>query len=304
MSSPTPYFSIIIPTYNRAALVKQTVESALSQDFGSFEVIVVDDGSTDSTKETLAPFGNKIQLFFQDNKGPEEARNLGIRAAKGEYIVFLDSDDLLYHHALSVYHDTITKVPAALIIAMGAGFKDHPNGTSDRLHNPLEFIVYDDYLSKKRSVWLSTSFLIVNKQRLLDHNAFFRSGAVDDLDFLLRAGVMGPCVIIKQPATIGYRLHSSNSVNDIGNYIENLKHTIEREKHGEYPGGFTRKFDRLALIGGHVQCWARKGIHAGFYRESGELLLKGAWALVAIILKKAANYLSSVRKAGQSIPEK
>lgn len=89
-----PKVSVIIPTYNRAYLVCEAIDSVLSQTFKDFEIIVVDDGSTDNTKEALEKYGPRICYIYQENKGRAEARNAGIRQAKAEYIAFLDDDDI------------------------------------------------------------------------------------------------------------------------------------------------------------------------------------------------------------------
>ncbi len=86
--------SVIIPTYNRAEMVVQAVESVLTQTLVPQEVIVIDDGSTDDTLEKLAIFQNDIRVFHQEQRGVSAARNLGIRRASGEWLAFLDSDDL------------------------------------------------------------------------------------------------------------------------------------------------------------------------------------------------------------------
>ena len=88
-----PSVSVVIPTYNRARYVKKAIESVLAQTFTDYEIIVIDDGSTDNTKDLLQPFFSKIIYIFQENKGVSAARNVGIIAAKGEWIAFLDSDD-------------------------------------------------------------------------------------------------------------------------------------------------------------------------------------------------------------------
>src|SRR3972149_3328027 len=85
--------SIIIPTYNRATMCKTAVESVLSQTYGEVEVIVVDDGSNDDTKQIISGLNDRIQYIWQKNSGVVTARNLGMQMAKGEYIAFLDSDD-------------------------------------------------------------------------------------------------------------------------------------------------------------------------------------------------------------------
>lgn len=86
--------SVIIPTYNRADMVTDAVKSVLAQTVDDVEIIVVDDGSTDETARALAPFMDRIVYLRTENQGPAGARNTGMRAARGDYIAYLDSDDL------------------------------------------------------------------------------------------------------------------------------------------------------------------------------------------------------------------
>ena len=89
-----PRVSVIIPTDNRAKFIGEAVASALGQDYQDIEVIVVDDGSTDETKDVLATFRDqRLVIAHQDNAGPSRARNRALAMARGEYITFLDSDD-------------------------------------------------------------------------------------------------------------------------------------------------------------------------------------------------------------------
>lgn len=90
---PRDRVSVIIPTYNRAHLLPAALESVLSQSHPDVEVIVIDDGSTDDTKTVIQPFLDRIVYFETENGGPAHARNIGMRAATGRYIAFLDSDD-------------------------------------------------------------------------------------------------------------------------------------------------------------------------------------------------------------------
>ena len=110
-----PQVSVIIPTYNRGWILKEAIDSVLAQDYKDFELIVVDDGSTDNTSEVLAPYGNDIRIFFQKNKGVSAARNRGITEASGQYIAFLDSDDLWLPRKLSTQIDFLNQMPDALI---------------------------------------------------------------------------------------------------------------------------------------------------------------------------------------------
>lgn len=94
--------SVIIPTYNRAGLVVEAIESVLRQTTPPREIIVVDDGSTDDTSDVLASFGNRIVAVRQENQGVGTARNLGMAMARGKYIAFLDSDDLWLNFKLEL----------------------------------------------------------------------------------------------------------------------------------------------------------------------------------------------------------
>ena len=89
-----PLVSVIIPTYNRGWVVKEAIDSVLDQDFSDYELIVVDDGSNDNTREILGAYGKAITVLQQSNRGVSAARNRGIAEAAGRLIAFLDSDDL------------------------------------------------------------------------------------------------------------------------------------------------------------------------------------------------------------------
>lgn len=97
-----PLVSVVIPTFNYGHFVCEAVESVLAQTYTRFEIIVVDDGSTDDTRERLAPYQDRIRYHYQDNAGLSAARNTGIRLAKGELIALLDSDDTFHPQKLEL----------------------------------------------------------------------------------------------------------------------------------------------------------------------------------------------------------
>ena len=86
--------SVIIPTYNRAAFLREAIDSVLAQTEKNFELIIVDDGSTDATPEVVAAYAKRLRYFYQPNAGAAAARNCGLQQAGGKFIAFLDSDDL------------------------------------------------------------------------------------------------------------------------------------------------------------------------------------------------------------------
>ena len=83
-------FSVVIPTHNRAGLLAETLETVFAQEERDFEILVVDDGSTDETPEVLKRYAGRIEVLRQENRGPAAARNLGIERARGHYVAFLD----------------------------------------------------------------------------------------------------------------------------------------------------------------------------------------------------------------------
>jgi glycosyltransferase involved in cell wall biosynthesis len=106
----SPFFSIILPTYNRAHLIETAVKSILTQSFSDWELILVDDGSTDNTKEVISKFSSsdkRIKYFYQENQERSIARNNGIEKSTGQFICFLDSDDYFLSTKLEHLHDFI-----------------------------------------------------------------------------------------------------------------------------------------------------------------------------------------------------
>jgi len=112
-----PTVSVIIPTYNRAKFIPAAIQSVLDQTYTNLEIIVVDDGSTDDTQHVLEPFKDKIRCLATENRGPAHARNIGMKAALGKYIAFLDSDDLYLPGKLEIQVAFMKAHPEVGIIA-------------------------------------------------------------------------------------------------------------------------------------------------------------------------------------------
>lgn len=111
-SAPEPFFSVIIPAWNSAATLPRAIQSVLAQEGVSFEVIVVDDASTDQTPEVIAGFGTQIRSLTQPgNRGVAAARNLGAQSARGRWLAFLDADDVFYPDRLGAYARWLAEDP-------------------------------------------------------------------------------------------------------------------------------------------------------------------------------------------------
>lgn len=113
-----PFFSIVIPTYNRAHLISKTLDSVLAQDFQDFEIIIVDDGSTDATELVVQPYLNeRVHYYKKTNEERAVARNFGTKKAQGEYICWFDSDDIMKPiHLSHAYHLIQTNKEANVLV--------------------------------------------------------------------------------------------------------------------------------------------------------------------------------------------
>jgi hypothetical protein len=138
-----PRVSIILPVYNGAATIGGALESVFAQTFTDYEIVVVDDGSTDETASVLASYGNRIQIVSQPNRGLSAARNMGVRASSGEYIAFIDDDDLWMPEKLAHCVAVLDQDPNCVLAYTGAVRVDLSgapmqiqNADADRVDSP------------------------------------------------------------------------------------------------------------------------------------------------------------------------
>jgi glycosyltransferase involved in cell wall biosynthesis len=216
---PMPLISVIIPTYNRARFVVKAIDSVLNQKFTDYEIIVIDDGSTDDTQTVLVPYSNNIRYIYQENAGVSAARNTGIKKASGEWISFLDSDDEWKEDYLSTQMAQIKQYPNALIYMTNAT-SISPNGERSNFFSAigiLENFDGDQSLYIKRPLNLivkhSATFLqstILRKNTLINVGLFDTSLSIaEDLDIISRAALQGTLVIIRKELVEVYRRKES-----------------------------------------------------------------------------------------------
>ena len=111
-----PTVSVIIPTYNCASYLGVAIDSALAQTYQNVEIVVVDDGSTDDTRRLLAPYGDKISYYYENQSGVPAARNVGVQHAQGDLIAFLDADDIWFPEKLSTQVGALLQFPEAGLV--------------------------------------------------------------------------------------------------------------------------------------------------------------------------------------------
>lgn len=199
--STPPLVSVIIPTYNRGWILKEAVDSVLAQDFDSFELIVVDDGSSDDTPQILAAYGDRLRVIRQPNRGVSAARNRGIAAAGGEFIALLDSDDLWLPPKLARQMQFFQKTPAAAIcqtqeIWIRKGTRVNPK----KRHRKFSGLIFERSL---QLCLVSPSAVMIRKSLLEEVGGFDEDlPACEDYDLWLRISCRHPVHLIDEPLII------------------------------------------------------------------------------------------------------
>jgi len=127
MSDRNPYFSIVIPVFNREQVIEETILSVIDQTFKDFEIVIIDDGSTDKTRDVIKTKFESydfLEYHYQENRERGAARNAGIKKSQGEYVVFLDSDDLMLNDHLETLYGYLADNPGTKFIATKFNFID------------------------------------------------------------------------------------------------------------------------------------------------------------------------------------
>ncbi len=223
-----PYFSIVIPVYNRVEVIGKALDSCLKQTYQDFEIIVVDDGSTDALKTRVDNFSDeRIHYIHQENSGGSVARNTGICAARGEYIAFLDSDDFFLEDKLLKCYRILKSndcdcLYSQVYLDRGVGkFWVKP----PRAITPDEHMA--NYLLRDRG-WIPTSTLVIKRD--LADKVRYRETLVsgDDTDFSIRLYNAGAIFkMVDEPLVICSDFDDPGRVSLARNYFKQLKWTEE-----------------------------------------------------------------------------
>jgi len=222
-----PFFSILVPVYQAEKTLERCVQSVLTQEFGDFELILVDDGSRDNSGalcDALARADTRIMVLHQANSGVSAARNTGIRAARGGYLLFLDSDDALLPDALSLYakatvHGTVDVVIGGLSVR--------------ETEKPNRKIGFDTEIKAEREIWericLEPAPFGYAGGKAIRRNVVSENGiefntnmrSQEDLDFFLSAYRFCDSFHIVSDCLYAYYYAPSSRIPPVGDYLAN-----------------------------------------------------------------------------------
>jgi glycosyltransferase involved in cell wall biosynthesis len=196
-----PLVSIIIPTYNRAWSINRAIDSVFDQNYKNFELIVVDDGSTDETPGILSGYGKAIKVLSKRNSGVSAARNQGIAAASGNLIAFLDSDDYWLHPKLSTQVDFFLSHTDALICQTEETWiKNGRRMNPKKRHQKPSGMMFSESL---HLCLVSPSAVMIRKELFDDVGVFDEAlPACEDYDLWLRITCQYPVCLIDTPLIV------------------------------------------------------------------------------------------------------
>ena len=234
LQETAPFFSVIIPTYNRSKAVVKAIESVLKQTYTNFELLVIDDGSTDDTSivmKTLSEQDNRIVYVFQENQERSAARNNGVALAKGEFICFLDSDDaLLPNHLLELAKAIDSKNKATALYHVNGELRNAEKATQITFpehmanENKLEYVL--------STAIIPTSFVCISKEILEKHRFNTDLHVGEDRELWSRIVTEYPIILSNQQTVVQYDLGDRTvDISNLKTAKENLRTTQLILKH-------------------------------------------------------------------------
>ena len=255
--SDNPTVSVVIPAYNAARWIGETLDSILAQTFQDFAVIVVDDGSTDDTAAVVAGFGERVCCMHKSNGGQSSARNVGIRAARGEYIAFVDADDLWAKEKLRLQVDLLKRTGLAWVYCDALAFDDESGKPLFKFGELVQ--QYDGDILKPLFLadFIPSPTPIIQKS-VFEHVGYFDEDRTlqnrEDWDMWLKIAACYPIGLVSEPLA-NYRVHSTSmtSSEDPQVFLQGHFAVIER--------AIAREPTRLAPL--KNQAIANRYVHAG-----------------------------------------
>lgn len=283
-----PKFSIVITCYNHRTYIVDAIRSALAQTLPAAEIIVVDDNSPDGSAQVLDSFGDSILAIKNaTNHGANQARNIGAAQATGDYLVFLDGDDVFCREALEVYGRLVDGRSPVLILSQLGFFAHQVPDTGIPAGAPLEFVHYPRLLLKDRSYASSASSIVVARSAFETAGGWTDVFPCEDTDLFLRVAPLGSAIQILSPETALKRGHETNYSRDILAMTRGMFKVLAAERAGCYRKGESL-FARYCFMGGPAFHWIKKCFSIHAYGTTLRLIVQTWPMVIAAILHKIA----------------
>jgi glycosyltransferase involved in cell wall biosynthesis len=226
MKIDQPLVSVIIPCYNHGSFLAESIRSVYSQTYSSVQIIVVDDGSTDDTAKVAKSIPN-VNYIYQENAGLSAARNTGIKHSQGDFLVFLDADDLLYPDALSI---NVTYLQAHQEAVFVSGAHDVVSVTKRKLGEKRAIVTSKHYIEFLRGNYIGMHATVMFRRSVFNEFLYDETlTSCEDYDIYLKVARKYPVIHHTEKLT-AYRMHSSNMSGNASRMLSQVLHVLNRQK--------------------------------------------------------------------------
>lgn len=287
--------SVVVPTYNRARFLRFALNSVLAQTYRDFEVVVVDDGSTDETEHLVSEYSGRVRYIYQENRGRGAARNVGVQHATGEYIAFLDSDDVWYLDKLARQIAFLEANPDSMFVHGPVDFV-REDGSRDEKETRRVRRLFEDakrrgysYESLVDSCVMFTSAVMVKRDCFERNGGFVESAftAREDFEWYLRVARRDRIEYLDGAPLASYRLHEGNV------FRNNEMNVVE-----EYRKIFMKQLEVLAGSADEAAAGARVHLSLAFCYEGlgrPEMVRYHIWRALAFDPRSALRVRTMIR---------
>lgn len=279
MSPDYPFFSVILPVYNREGIVACAIESVLSQTYRSYELIVVDDGSTDRTPEVLRRYSDCCVIIRRHNSGVSSSRNVGIQSARGDYVAFIDSDDVWLPWSLDVYRQLIcSHSRPSFVSARVQPFEGEVPSVPSGLFSVCAEYSSSYFKCNPRRVGLVPSASVVRRDVLLSVGGFTvhsnpTERTAEDADLFLKLGEAPGFVYCTAPVQCFYRCHIGNHMGKSTKSLKGLSLIVSRYHSGLYADASWLRLCSADLITRYTRSNSILSLRQRQFKESLRLYL-------------------------------
>jgi glycosyltransferase involved in cell wall biosynthesis len=271
-------FSVIIPCHNAEKFIEQCLNSVFNQTYSPYEIIVIDDGSTDGSRLLLTSYGERINLISQENLGAGAARNAGMRISTGSYLAFLDADDIWLPNTLKHYATVIEATHAYFISGYAFQFSGDKPDDPKTLHDKLSYGYFNTpmHAVNKTGFWLFLPGALAVKRDIALCSGGYAEGLInsEDAAFVFKLGEATGCCLIHTPPLVLYRKHPVAATLSFERSYRGLLHLLNGYRKKDYPTSKIARKGQAYIIGTYSRSLCIGALRTQRYREGFSIYLK------------------------------
>ena len=271
--------TVVIPVYNGSRYLRESINSVLAQTFQDYEIVCVDDGSTDDSVSLLQEYGQRIRVVRQDNSGQSAARNAGVKLARGEYIAFLDQDDVWYPSKVQNQLAVLDAEPDVVLVHCNF---DRIDERGEMLERGAGMIERTSALGSSMGQLIGEA-LIFPSAMMIRKEGYERIGGFhhalqgfEDFDLIARLKEQGRFVMVEERG-MAYRMHGSGFTRTGGIHVIRSRETFLRRMQTLYRGDRNKQAIVKNMLADCYSDWGIHDVRSGHTQEARAKLLQSIW---------------------------